>query len=559
MDKYKVLKKYFGHSAFRQGQEALIDCLLSGKDALGIMPTGGGKSLCYQVPSLMQEGISIVISPLISLMHDQVIYLKQQGVPAAYINSALTQAQARLALKRAQEGAYKLIYVAPERLLTKGFLDFAKRANLAYVFVDEAHCVSQWGQDFRPSYLNISAFIDSLQARPTLAAFTATATKKVEEDIVKLLKLDDPFVYKQSFDRKNLHFEVKHPKNKDDALLLLLAGRRGESGIIYCATRKNVDSVCDLLRQNSYAAVRYHAGLSDEERKKAQEDFQFDRARLMVATNAFGMGIDKPNVRFVIHYNMPKDLEGYYQEAGRAGRDGDPADCILLYSKRDVFLTNWLLTKSREESDLPPEMKEKNAVAEEERLKWMTYYATTEHCLRQFILKYFGEHSPSNCGACANCLGKQAETAPAITENLALYCLRLYRNSLALEMGLPPYALLDDALLRRVSLLPAGQEHALAGLDGMSEEKYRKYGENIRGLLFYIRRMEGAGRLNGTEDAKLLVKNYLGTKLSDSDILTIRLLKKQGRSNKSIALELGKSETAVDLVLLEMGVKSIGV
>ena len=338
MDKYSILKQYYGHSAFRAGQEALIDAILSGRDALCVMPTGGGKSLCDQIPALLLPGITLVVSPLISLMKDQVAALKSAGVPAAYINSSLTGEQIRTVYARTRKGAYTLIYVAPERLETNSFLSLMQEMDVSFLAVDEAHCISQWGQDFRPSYLGIVDFINALPRRPIVAAYTATATKQVQSDILRLLQLQSPYRIVTGFDRPNLYFDVRRPKNKFSALAELIDERRGRSGIVYCATRAAVERVCDSQCDRGIAATRYHAGLTDEERQQNQDDFQFDRKTVMVATNAFGMGIDKSNVSFVIHYNMPKSLEAYYQEAGRAGRDGENADCVLLFALAAVLL-----------------------------------------------------------------------------------------------------------------------------------------------------------------------------------------------------------------------------
>lgn len=332
--KHKILKEYFGHSDFREGQGDIVDCLLSGRDALCIMPTGAGKSICYQVPALAFEGITVVISPLISLMKDQVTALVQSGISAAYINSSLSESQYIKVFQNAERGKYKIIYVAPERLATTEFMNLCEKSNVSMVAVDEAHCVSQWGQDFRPSYLKISEFINMLKVRPVVGAFTATATKEVKNDILRLLELDNPLVVTTGFDRPNLFFSVIRPTSKSVRLLELVKERKAKSGIVYCATRKAEEEVCVLLNDNGFSATRYHAGLSETERKENQENFVYDRSQIMVATNAFGMGIDKSNVSFVIHYNMPKNIESYYQEAGRAGRDGEEADCILLYSPR---------------------------------------------------------------------------------------------------------------------------------------------------------------------------------------------------------------------------------
>ena len=320
MEKTEILRQYFGYASFRKGQEALIDSILEGRDTLGIMPTGAGKSLCFQVPALMLEGVTLVISPLISLMKDQVSALCQAGIRAAYLNSSLTYPQYRKALANACAGVYKIIYVAPERLLTEEFLAFSHRVRIALVTVDEAHCISQWGQDFRPSYLKVPEFVAQLDERPVLAAFTATATEEVKRDIAAMLSLRDPFTITTGFNRDKLYFEVDKPPDKMAALLRYLRDNPGKSGIVYCTTRKTVEEVCQKLRTAGFPATRYHAGLSPEERRDNQEDFLYDRAPLMVATNAFGMGIDKSNVAFVLHYNMPGSMEAYYQEAGRAGR-----------------------------------------------------------------------------------------------------------------------------------------------------------------------------------------------------------------------------------------------
>ena len=348
-----ALSEYFGHAAFRPNQQALIEQVLTGRDVLGVMPTGAGKSLVYQIPALVRGGVTIVISPLISLMKDQVNALAQAGVPAAFVNSSLDFAEQERALSFAASGECRLLYVAPERLDTSRFRAFAERAPITLVAVDEAHCVSQWGQDFRPSYLSIAGFIERLPARPPVCALTATATPAVQADIASALGLRDPFVLVSGFDRENLYFGVERPepRDKDACLLRLVRERAGQSGIVYCSTRAAVEEVCALLREEGVAATRYHAGLSAEERHRNQDDFLYDRAGVMVATNAFGMGIDKSNVGFVIHYNMPRDLESYYQEAGRAGRDGSPADCILIYNKRDVQTCQFLIDKSFEERE----------------------------------------------------------------------------------------------------------------------------------------------------------------------------------------------------------------
>ena len=405
----EALKKYFGYDYFREGQEELISGILSGDDVLGVLPTSAGKSIIYQIPALCFEGITLVISPLISLMKDQVYSLNQAGIHAAYINSSLTVSQNSLAIQRARKGQYKIIYVAPERLETDEFIDFAMAAPISMVAVDEAHCISQWGQDFRPSYLKITYFIEKLPLRPIVSAFTATATKEVIEDISCVLKQNNPKILIAGFDRKNLYYEVQTPKDKEAWVLDYIERHREESGIVYCSTRKNVDEVCAVLNQRGLLATRYHAGLGDQERRVNQEDFIYDIRPIMVATNAFGMGIDKSNVRYVIHYNMPKNMEGYYQEAGRAGRDGDPSECILLYAPKDVAVNQFLIEKGNENDELPEDAAELIRERDEERLKKMTYFCFTKDCLREYILKYFGEKTFNCCDNCFNCNTKFEE------------------------------------------------------------------------------------------------------------------------------------------------------
>ncbi len=410
MNKLEVLKTHFGHDHFREGQSELIDALLEGKDAFGIMPTGSGKSICYQVPALVRQGIALVVSPLISLMKDQVMALKASGIPAAYINSSLTPGQQQEAIRRAVNGAYRIIYVAPERLEVPQFQAFAKQAELSLIAVDEAHCVSQWGHDFRPSYLKIAQFIEQLPKRPPLCAFTATATRQVQDDILRLLALQKPVRVSTGYNRPNLHFSSVKPSNKLGFLFEFLKSVGDQCGIIYCSTRKNVETVCDKMQMLGFSATRYHAGLSDTERQKNQDDFRMDRARIMVATNAFGMGIDKSDVRFVLHYNMPKDLESYYQEAGRAGRDGEAAECLLLYSGQDVITAKWMIEHDDETNDEDPVQRAHLKELQLERLKQMTFYANSKSCLRHFILKYFGEYDAQvHCGHCSVCDGDAFE------------------------------------------------------------------------------------------------------------------------------------------------------
>lgn len=404
MDKYQVLKQYFGYDTFREGQETLIDAILAGKDVFGVMPTGSGKSLCFQIPALMMDGITLVISPLISLMKDQVAALNQAGVHAAYLNSSLTAAQYYKALEYAKAGRYPIIYVAPERLETESFLDFALHAKIAMVAVDEAHCVSQWGQDFRPSYLKIVEFIKRLPKRPIVSAFTATATKEVREDIIDILLLREPVMVTTGYDRPNLYLAVQTPKDKFAALKASLDAHPDQCGIVYCQTRKLVEDVSGRLKNGGFSVTRYHAGLSDAERQKNQDDFIYDRRLIMVATNAFGMGIDKSNVRFIIHYNMPGSIEAYYQEIGRCARDMEPGECILYYSGQDVVTNQFFIEHNKDNQELDPITRQIVSERDRMRLRKMTFYCFTNECLRDYILRYFGEYRSNYCANCANCL-----------------------------------------------------------------------------------------------------------------------------------------------------------
>ncbi|MDR0709648.1 MAG: RecQ family ATP-dependent DNA helicase [Spirochaetaceae bacterium] len=461
-DKLSLLKTSFGYTGFRPGQEAVIDALLAGKDTFAVMPTGAGKSLCYQIPALLLDGLTVVISPLISLMKDQVDALEDSGIPAAFLNSSLSQDEYGSTVSRVTEGKIKILYIAPERLQRGLPPRLTASRNISLVVIDEAHCISQWGHDFRPSYLSITGFISQLPQRPVAAAFTATATGKVREDIVRILGLNDPFTLVTGFNRENLYFGVLRPRGKFQALLEILQEHQGgvpltcggvpltcggvpltcgglpltrggvplnqggvplsqgKSGIIYCATRKTVEELSQALDSRGFSVTRYHAGLDDNERHRNQDDFIYDRKTVMVATNAFGMGINKSNVSFVIHYNMPKNIESYYQEAGRAGRDGEPADCILLYSPQDVHLNRYLITNSRDE-----EAERDGALIEHnlELLKEMTFYATGRDCLRSRLLSYFGESAPHYCGNCSNCNTEFAETDITIPARKILSCV----------------------------------------------------------------------------------------------------------------------------------------
>ena len=523
MDKLETLGHYFGYHAFRPGQEDVIDRILEKRDVLAIMPTGAGKSLCYQIPALMLPGTCLVISPLISLMKDQVMALKTAGVPAAYLNASLTEKQMHLAMERAANGAYKIIYVAPERLRTAGFQYLTSRLDISLIAVDEAHCVSHWGHEFRPEYQKIAGFVHSLKKRPRYCAFTATATEEARRDIIRLLDLDHPYITATGFDRPNLFFEVRHPKDRDSELISLCREMKNQAGIVYCMSRKNVESVCNLLRNEGLKATRYHAGLSDEERRENQDLFQFDKAQIMVATNAFGMGIDKSNVRYVIHYNLPLSMEGYYQEAGRAGRDGMDSKCILLFQKQDIGLGEYLLDNSEGSPDIPEAERVLIKELEYRRFREAQRYAQTKGCLRHFILRYFGEKSMPGCGKCSNCrkmlrkafphkesgsmspggASYRPENAQAVPvtqrptvraasrsqnawDDGSLFGqLVLVRGILASNAGLPPYIVCSDQALKSMEqALPMTVEE-VAEADGMGYAKARAYG---RGFLDGIRK-----------------------------------------------------------------------
>lgn len=485
-NKYELLKEYFGYDSYRPGQEEVIDSILKGRDVLGIMPTGAGKSVCYQIPALMFSGITLVISPLISLMQDQVASLNQAGVHAAYLNSSLTYNQYLTALKYARAGRYKIIYVAPERLETTEFLAFAMHADISMVCVDEAHCVSQWGQDFRPSYLRITEFIQHLQKRPVVSAFTATATSDVRDDIIRILQLQDPMILTTGFDRSNLFFQTERPRDKFEALKAHMKTFEGQSGVIYCLTRKTVEEVCERLNQEGYPATRYHAGLSPEERKENQEAFIYDTKPIMVATNAFGMGIDKSNVRYVIHYNMPKNMEGYYQEAGRAGRDGEPSKCILLYSPQDIAVNRYFIENNNRNDELSADEQEFIRKLDEKRLQQMSTYCVTHKCLRTYILNYFGENGPVNCGGCSNCLSPEGKAAAARVqimkksageEDKELFdALRELRLRIAREKKIAPYQIFSDKTLKDMCRIRPKNKMQFMSVPGVGFMKCNRYG-----------------------------------------------------------------------------------
>lgn len=562
-DKLSVLKDYFGHDSFRDGQEQIVDALLDGRDALCIMPTGAGKSMCYQIPALLFDGVTIVVSPLISLMKDQVGSLVQSGVPAAYINSSLSYPQFLRVLSNTEHGKYKIIYVAPERLLTDGFLDTCKKIKISMVAVDEAHCVSQWGQDFRPSYLKIVSFIKSLENRPIVGAFTATATNDVKEDIKKILRLENPFEITTGFDRPNLFFGVIKSSSKDEKLIDLIRERGDRSGIVYCATRKNVESVCELLCDNGFSATRYHAGLDEYERRKNQEDFVFDRKNIMVATNAFGMGIDKSNVTYVIHYNMPKNIESYYQEAGRAGRDGGEADCILLYSPKDVRLNRFMIENSEGNDELTIEENEQIRERDFERLKHMTFYSTTNDCLRGFILRYFGGDKKAYCGKCSNCLSVHKLVDVTIDAQKIMSCIartgQRYGKTVICDVlkGSKSEKILKAELNSQSTygiMKEVTARHILGTIDFLAEKEYISADNETEALKLLPKSRDvlfGRERLvmKKVENSEKVVKTHRPEVPVDSELLdALKALRKSIASKKSVpAYVIFSDATLIDM------------
>ena len=503
---YDTLKRYWGFTEFRPVQLEIIRSVLEGRDTLALMPTGGGKSLTYQVPTLAREGLCIVVTPLIALMKDQVDRLRARAVPAVAIHSGLSPRQIDIALDNCAYGDVKFLYVAPERLATEAFRLRVVRMNIQLIAVDEAHCISQWGYDFRPSYLRIAELREKLPGVPVLA-LTASATKTVADDIMRHLKFPEPHILRSSFARPNLSYSVRRTDDKNGQLLRLVRNVPG-TGIVYVRTREGTEQIADLLRQEGTTAAAYHGGLGHAERSLRQEEWLSGKTRVMVATNAFGMGIDKPNVRFVIHYNMPKDLESYYQEAGRAGRDGQPSRCTLLYSGTDVRTIRFFIDKELEaDNGLPADVKAEAARKAEERLKYMTFYSTTPKCLRGFLLEYFGEAAPKKCGNCSCCLAAEQEAQlqletsrrraadnahrlekPRRTKSTAgaaplseadeklLNALYAQRKRLAGKQNVPAFRVFSDATLREMVEKKPLSLDELLNISGVGEKKAARYG-----------------------------------------------------------------------------------
>lgn len=507
MNALETLKTYFGYDTFREGQEKIVEAILANRDVLAIMPTGAGKSICYQIPALMLPGITLVISPLISLMQDQVKALNDAGIHAAFINSSLTENQISKALYLAASGRYKIIYVAPERLENYEFLEFARNVEISMVTVDESHCISQWGQDFRPSYLKIVEFVKNLPKRPIVSAFTATATEEVKNDILCTLSLADPEVVITGFDRKNLYYSVENIRRKDEFIMEYIEKHPTESGIIYCATRKNVDNLFELLFKRGVPVTRYHAGLTNETRKKNQDDFIYDRTPVIIATNAFGMGIDKSNVRYVIHYNMPQSMENYYQEAGRAGRDGENSQCILLFSLQDVMIDRMLLD-NKDFSDVDEEDEYLIRQRDIRRLQTMEGYCKTTGCLRNYILEYFGEKTSGPCDNCGNCHREYHEVDMTAEAKWVVNCVAETRGRYGLTIVL---GTLMGAKRARLRELRTEQYKSYGALSGHSEAELRTL----------ISQMTEMGYLYQTQEKYSVLKLGNITPLKDENIRVI--------------------------------------
>lgn len=488
-DIYGILKKYYGYDSFRKGQEKIINAVLENRDVFAVMPTGAGKSICYQIPALALDGITLVISPLISLMQDQVRTLLSMGVRGAYINSSLNPRQIELAAANAAKGIYKIIYVAPERLNTHSFLSFAMNSPISLIAVDEAHCISQWGQDFRPAYLRISEFIAKLEKRPPVAAFTATATSQVRDDINKKLGLKNPFRYIGGFDRPNLYFAAEEPFDRLDYAKRYIAAHKEESGILYCTTRRETQRVADVLSSFGFSVSAYHAGMSDEDRRSVQEDFIYGRTKVIAATNAFGMGIDKPDVRFVIHMNMPARTEDYYQQAGRAGRDGEKADCILLYSPSDIGLNKYMIENVPENDPLTPMQRQSYIKSQLAGMNYMISYSTSRYtCLRKRLLGYFGENAPDDCGNCSICRKKISHQVyinkASLEYDEVLYTkLKAQCKKSAMFAGVPFYTIASETMLKEMAAVKPTTTAELRNISGFGEEKIRRYGKTFISII----------------------------------------------------------------------------
>ena len=512
----EALRTYFGYDSFRPGQEVVISTILSGRDALAVMPTGAGKSICYQIPAVLLGGLTIVVSPLISLMGDQVRSLKEAGIRGSYLNSTLTPRQQEVVMARAIAGWYDIMYVAPERLADQRFIAFSRQVRVPLVAVDEAHCVSQWGQDFRPAYLGIPAFVNQLPRRPVVCALTATATARVRRDVSRLLDLRNPVIQVNGFDRPNLRlssFELT-PKNRTRWLLGYLTAHPTWSGIVYATTRKKVDELAETLRAAGITAASYHAGMENDERAASQEAFVRDEVRVMVATNAFGMGIDKSDVRFVVNCGLPLSLEEYYQEAGRAGRDGEPAECYLLWSRGDIRTCHFFIDNTEFPPETPPAEKKTLLRNRERLLSAMIGYAMSESCLRARVLRYFGQDASllgsgdgsAGCGGCSVCLHASADEylrvarprrafgasgssgsyrtrelpseAEVTDEDERLFQrLRALRKQLADEFRVPPYMVFSDATLRAMVRRRPTSEEELLQVSGVGRAKLQRYGD----------------------------------------------------------------------------------